>query len=236
MSRVAPGSVNLVFADPPYNQGVAYDQHNDQMTAEGYQSWCQAWISAAAATLASDGSMLLLNSWEWADQSGRLLKAAGLHVRQWVIWYETIGVNCTTKYNRTSRPLLWCVRDPKRFTFNRESVTRPSDRLTKYNDKRANPAGKVWDDVWKIPRLAGTHRERIKGFPTQLPLALLLPIVGAHSNPDDLVLDPFSGSGTTGAACVESGRRFLGSELSTDYAERSRQRLASAIGRRGCVA
>jgi hypothetical protein len=160
MSRLEPASVNLEFADPPYNQGIAYDGHNDRMTAEGYQAWCQEWITPADATLAPDGTMFLVNSWEWADQSGRLLKAAGLHVRQWVIWYETSAVNCTTKYNRTSRPLLWCVRDPKRFTFNRESVTRPSDRLTKYHDKRANPAGKVWDDVWKIPRLAGTHKER----------------------------------------------------------------------------
>jgi site-specific DNA-methyltransferase (adenine-specific) len=227
MAQLERGSVNLVFADPPYNQGINYgEHHNDRMSPPEYRAWCLNWMRAAARLLTPDGSMFLLNRWEWADQSARLLKVAGLHVRQWIVWYETFGANCTTKYNRTSRLLIWCTKDPKRYTFNRSAVNRPSDRQSKYTDERANEAGKLWDDVWKISRVCGTFRERIAGFPTQLPLALLSPIVGAHSNRGDLVLDPFSGSGTTGEACVNLGRRFLGIELSAKFAELARQRLA----------
>jgi site-specific DNA-methyltransferase (adenine-specific) len=98
--------------------------------------------------------------------------------------------------------------------------------LTKYRDQRANPLGKILDDVWlDIPRLAGTHRERIPGFPTQLPVKLLHRIVGCASEPGDLVIDPFCGSGTTGVACQELHRRFCGIEASEEYAERARTRL-----------
>src|SRR5262249_42085709 len=98
-------------------------------------------------------------------------------------------------------------------------------RQTTYLDKRANPAGKNWDDVWgvtrkdgsgAIPRVCGTHKERIPGFPTQLPLALLRPIIGCASNPGDLVIDPFCGSATTAVAAVELGRSFIGIESSRD--------------------
>jgi hypothetical protein len=136
------------------------------------------------------------------------------HVRDVVTWYETFGVNNSAgnKFNATSRRLLPAVKDPDRFVFHASAVTRPSDRQEKYDDRRASPGGKIWDDVWEIPRLVGTAKERLPGFPTQLPLALLRPIIACCSDPGALVIDPFSGSGTTGAACVELGRRYLGFE------------------------
>jgi site-specific DNA-methyltransferase (adenine-specific) len=232
MHRLQAGSVPLIFADPPYNQGIDYGEHyNDPMNPSEYRAWSLKWMCACVRLLAPDGTMFLLKRKEWAAHSELLLMKAGLRIRDRITWYETFGVNCTNRYNRTSRVLFWCTKNPKRFTFNRSAVTRPSDRQTKYNDKRANPDGKVWDDVWTISRVAGTFKERIKGFPTQLPLALLRPIVGAHSNPGDLVLDPFSGTATTGAACIELGRHYLGIEKSANYAELSRRRLASTTPR-----
>jgi site-specific DNA-methyltransferase (adenine-specific) len=178
--------------------------------------------------LTPDGSLWLLVNHEWAWKLVPCALKAGLHLRQWITWYETFGVNCTRKFNRCSRPLLWFTRHPRRFVFHAcPEVRRPSDRQTKYNDARANPAGKLLDDVWMIPRLAGTHRERIPGFPTQLPIKLLQPIIGCASDPGDLVLDPFSGSGTTGVVCTEFGRQFIGIEGSDYFAERARMRLKS---------
>ncbi len=99
----------------------------------------------------------------------------------------------------------------------------------KYRDRRANPAGKIWDDVWginpPIPRVRGTFTERLAGLPTQLPLDLLRPIVGCASDPGNLVVDFFNGSGTTGEACIRSGRRYLGVEKSGRFAELARERL-----------
>jgi site-specific DNA-methyltransferase (adenine-specific) len=161
-------------------------------------------------------------------------KQIGLHRQQWITWYESFGVNCSRKFNRCSRPLLWYTKSKKGFTANHDApeVRRPSDRLLKYKDKRANPLGKLWDDVWginpPIPRVCGTFKERIPEFPTQLPLALLRPIVAFSSNPGDVVLDPFSGSATTGVAAIEKGRRYIGIELGEKYARLSRERLANA--------
>jgi site-specific DNA-methyltransferase (adenine-specific) len=236
-----PGSTRLVFADPPYNIGIDYgDHHNDLMAPADYLAWCERWIKAVVRILTPDGSMWLLCNHEWSARLQLAMEEAGLHHHQTITWYERFG-QCQTrtprKFNRCSRPLLWMVRNPKRFVFNADAVMTQSDRQTKYHDKRANSAGKVmddvWDipglmdDVWDIPRLAGTHRERIPDFPTQLPEELLRRVVGSASSPGDLVIDPFSGSGTTGAVCLELGRRSIGIEESADFASRSRHRLAS---------
>jgi site-specific DNA-methyltransferase (adenine-specific) len=232
LGELEGGTVRLIFADPNYNQGVPYGDHcDDRRSPAEYLERSRAWIEAAARALTPDGSLWILISYEWAAELKIAAEGAGLHLRQWLTWYESFGVNCTGMFNRCSRPLLWLVKDPDRFVFNAEAteIRRPSDRQAKYDDARADPDGKLWDDVWgikpEIYRVAGTHRERIEEFPTQLPLALLRPIVACASDPGDLVVDPFSGSGTTGAACIELGRRYIGFELSPEFAELSRQRL-----------
>jgi DNA modification methylase len=223
----------LIFADPPYNIGVDYgDHYDDARSADDFERWCREWIIEAAGNLSDDGSFWLLVNHEWAwVLAGIATQDVGLHLNQWITWYESFGVNCSGKFNRCSRPLLWFTKDPKRFVFNEHAaeIRRESDRQAKYNDPRANPDGKLWDDVWgvnpPIPRLTGTSAERVPGFPTQLPLSLLRPIIAAASDPGDLVIDPFCGSGSTGAACLELGRKFLGFELSDDFAALAEKRL-----------
>jgi DNA modification methylase/ParB-like chromosome segregation protein Spo0J len=236
LKSIEPGSVRLVFADPPYNQGEDYGDgpKADRLAPDRYLKWCQEWIEAVVDILTPDGSFWVLISNEWADEFGCMLRAAGLHRRAWIVWYESFGVNCQNNFNRCSRHLFYMVNDPNRYVFNRDGVTRPSDRQEKYGDRRADPDGKVWDDVWginpPIPRVAGTFGERIDGFPTQLPLALLSPIVACVSEPGDLIIDPFSGSGTTGEACIRSGRRYLGIDKNKKYVDLSDDRLATVWG------
>jgi len=231
LAGVEAGSVRLAFADPPYNQGVDYGAgaEADRLADGNYLAWCQEWMQAVARTLSDDGSFWVLIADEYADQFGLLLKKAGLHRRQWLIWYEAFGTNCRRGFNRCSRHLFWMVKNTERFVFHESAVLRLSDRQVKYGDRRAQPGGKLWDSVWgvnpPIPRLVENALERLPGFPTQLPLALLTAIVGCASHPGDLVLDPFSGSGTTGAAAIRLGRRYLGFERCQVYAEQSCSRL-----------
>jgi site-specific DNA-methyltransferase (adenine-specific) len=228
LGTIEPGSVNCVFVDSPYNIDIPYGLHyNDTRKREDFLAWCESWIIASVKTLALDGSMWVLINDESAAEFKLTLERAGLALRNWVIWYETFGVNCTKKFNRTKRHLFYMVRDRKRFTFNDAAVRIPSARQAVYHDKRANNAGKIMDDVWKIPRVAGRFHERIKGVPTQVPLELLRYAIGCSTKPGDLVFDPFCGSGSTGAACVELGRRFLGIELSAEFIRIARNRLAS---------
>jgi site-specific DNA-methyltransferase (adenine-specific) len=227
MEAMEPGSARLVFADPPYNIAINYGSHyDDRMEPEAYLAWCERWIRATARLLAPDGSLWLLVDHKWGWRlAGIAVDGIGLHLRQWLTWHESFGVNCTRKFGRCSRPLLWLVKDPQQFTFNADDIRVESDRL-RYGDKRANPAGKVPDDVWTFDRVAGTHHQRIAGFPTQLPVGLVSRVVACASKPGDLVVDPFSGSATTGRACITLGRRFVGIEQSTKYAARSQRLLA----------
>jgi site-specific DNA-methyltransferase (adenine-specific) len=235
VQAMEPGAARLVFADPPFNLGVDYGPHyNDSKDQDDYLGWSDHWIRATSRLLAEDGSLWLLISHEWAWRLTGIAVQAGLHHRQTITWFERFGVNCTGKFNRCTRPLLWLVKDPRRFVFHDcPEIRRPSDRQAKYNDKRPDPRGKLLDDLWEIPRVAGTHAERIKGFPTQLPIRLLRPIVACAPDPGDLVVDPFSGSGTTGVACLELGRRYLGIEQSEAFAIKSRVRLESHLAQAG---
>jgi site-specific DNA-methyltransferase (adenine-specific) len=224
------GTARLIFADPPYNIGVDYGKGKsaDSLSDHHFLTWCRSWISACVECLSDDGSLWVMINDEYADHFGLLLREVGLHRRAWIKWYESFGVNCSNNFNRTSRHIFYCVRDPKKFVFNPEAVNRPSDRQAKYGDSRAAAGGKMWDDVWGInpplPRVVGTSSERI-AVPTQLPIALLRAIVGCASDPGDLVVDPFNGSGTTGAAAIELGRKYVGIDASAEFIELAETRL-----------
>jgi DNA modification methylase/DNA-binding XRE family transcriptional regulator len=231
--RVATGSVRLAFMDPPYNIGIDYGEgvDADRQPPEQYLSFLAACFAQLRPALTADGSLWVLIGDEYVAEVACLLKEAGFVFRNWIKWYETFGVNCTNKFNRTSRHLLYTVKDPADFVFNKQAVSRPSDRQVKYDDPRANPDGKLLDDVWlDIPRLAGTHSERLPEFPTQLPLALLTRVILCASDPDDLVLDPFAGSGTTGVAALQHDRCFVGFEKNARFAELAALRLKATVG------
>lgn len=222
------GPARLIFTDPPYNIGIDYGdgEKADLLSPQAYMKWARQWLGLCWDCLTDDGSLWVMIGDEYAAEYCTEIRATGFTVRSWIKWYETFGVNCSNKFNRTSRHIFYAVKDENAFVFNPEPVTRPSDRQTKYGDSRAAAGGKLWDDVWQIPRLTGTCRERIPGFPTQLPLALVEAIVLCASMPGDLVVDPFNGSGTTGVASIRNGRKYVGIEKSENYADIATERLS----------
>lgn len=220
---------HLVVADPPYNIGIDYGSGAKADRRDDYIDWCREWIGLAANALRPTGSMWIICGQEYGAHIDIAMQDAGLTMRSRITWHESFGVQCQNKFARTSRPIFYAVKDPKRFTFNRGAVVVPSARQTKYNDRRAAPGGKVMGDVWSINRVCGTFRERVKGVPTQLPEELVRRIIGVSSNPGDDILDPFAGSGTTIAAAVAMGRRGVGIELNPEYAEIAKRRIAKGV-------
>lgn len=222
----------LIFADPPYNIGIDYGEGEaaDRLTTDEYLDWSETWIGACVDYLAGEedlpgGSLWILLPDEWVAEIGSILtKGLGMVVRSWIIWHETFGVQQSCCFSRCHRHLLYTVRPNEIPIWNPDAVKVPSDRQVKYGDKRADPEGKVMSDVWTISRVAGTHGERLP-FPTQLPLELLQRVVLCCTNPGDTVLDPFSGSATTGIAAVKSGRKYVGIEKNEQYAETSKLRF-----------
>jgi site-specific DNA-methyltransferase (adenine-specific) len=218
----------IVIVDPPYNLNIRYGTHyNDRKSKFEYLAWFQRLMIPAKRLLAVDGSLWVLSDPRWGGHFQVILEGLGLHYRETIIWHETFGTYCESKFGRDHRPLYRFTRDPKRQCFHPTRV--PSARQTIYHDRRANPAGRVPSNVWEFSRVCGTFKERLDGFPTQLPVALVRRVVETASDPGDLVMDLCGGSGTTGVACIELGRRYVGIELSPEFAERSRHRLAGVM-------
>ena len=276
MASWTPACLDLVFADPPYNIGYAYDRYEDRRSDEDYLDWTCRWIDGCVRLLKPTGSLYILIGDEYAAEVRvhlkRLERERKLVFRNWIVWHYTFGQNCRTKLNRSHAHLFYAVGpalfDAKAgrggdtdgaggasspFTFHRERVAVPSARQTTYGDVRANPAGKLPDDTWYLrpqealadrdaapqgphlfdadgdtwylARLCGTFKERQGWHPCQLPEALLERIIKLSSSEGDTVFDPFSGSGTTLAVAARLGRRWLGCEMSHDYAKKAMGRV-----------
>lgn len=238
-------SVQLAFADPPFNIGYDYDVYKDSQDANVYLDWCGEWISAVHRVLTSNGTFWLAIGDEYAAELKVLSQQIGFRCRSWVVWYYTFGVNCKKKFSRSHAHLFHFVRNPDDFTFNDGAIRVPSARQLVYADARANPNGRLPDDTWILrpqdcpegftpdentwyfPRVAGTFKER-KGFHgCQMPEQLLGRIIRVSSNEGDTVLDPFSGSATTLAVAKKLQRRFIGFDISDDYITFGKERLGA---------
>ncbi|MCE5269340.1 MAG: site-specific DNA-methyltransferase [Planctomycetaceae bacterium] len=245
-NEIEPGSVDLVFADPPFNIGYEYDVYHDERSDHEYLDWTKQWMAGVASALKPDGTFWLAIGDEYAAEL-KLVAQRECHFtcRSWVIWYYTFGVNCTRGFSRSHTHLFQFVKDPKQFTFNGDdpAIRVPSARQLVYADKRANPKGRLPDntwilrpldapdsfsadeDVWYYSRVAGTFKEREGFHGCQMPEQLLGRIIRCSSNPGEIVLDPFGGSGTTLAVAKKLGRQWIGFELSKDYVEKINDRL-----------
>jgi site-specific DNA-methyltransferase (adenine-specific) len=247
LSRLEAGSVDLVFADPPFNIGYEYDVYDDRCKTEHYLEWTRVWGQAVKRVLKPTGTFWLAIGDEYAAELKLIFQTElGFTCRSWVIWYYTFGVNCTKKFSRSHAHLFHFVRDAKHFTFNDLAIRVPSARQLVYADARADSRGRLPDDTWilrpqDLPhgfqpdgdtwyfrRVCGTFKERAGWHGCQMPEQLLGRIIRACSNPGDLVLDPFAGSGTTLVVAKKLGRRWIGFELSPSYVAQIEARLKAA--------
>ena len=232
-NRQARSTADLIFADPPFNIGYKYDLYEDSKQYQDYCDWTAQWMEACRDVLKPTGSFWLAIGDEYAAEARVIGRRLGLNLRNWVIWHYTFGQNTKKKFARSHAHLFYWAKDKRDFTFNGDAVRIPSARQTTYADKRANPKGKIPDDVWSFSRVCGTFNERVQWHPCQMPEKLLERIIRISSNPDDLVVDPFSGSGTTCCVAARLGRRYFGIDISEQYVEKSRQRIAETLtGRR----
>jgi site-specific DNA-methyltransferase (adenine-specific) len=247
LRQLAPATIDLAFADPPFNIGYEYDVYNDKQNYHSYLEWMRRWMAAVSRVLKPASTFWIAIGDEYAAEIKLLAQnELKLACRSWVIWYYTFGVNCTKKFNRSHAHLFHFVKDPERYTFNEDEICVPSARQLVYADGRAHPAGRLPDDTWILrpqdspngfapdqatwyfPRVAGTFKERMGFHGCQMPEQLLGRIIRTCSNPGEIVLDPFTGSGTTLAVAKKLGRRWIGFELSQEYTQRAMARMERA--------
>jgi DNA modification methylase len=227
LGKIDEPFADLIFADPPFNIGYKYDKYYDKVKSKNYIAWTKEWMTVCKKILKPTGSFYIAIGDDYAANVKVIADELGLFMRNWIIWHYTFGQQTKNKFARAHTHIFYFVNDKKNFTFNDYAVRVPSDRQLTYNDKRANPAGKMPDDVWgQFPRVCGTFKERAGWHPCQMPENLLKRIIAVSSNRGDCVLDPFSGSGTTLAAAKQLGRNYVGVEISKKYVENAEKRLA----------
>lgn len=220
------GSVAMAFADPPYflsNGGITCQAGRmvkvDKGTWDRLESveemhrFNRGWLAALRTTLTPDGSLWVSGTRHVIFSVGFAMQQLGYRLLNEITWEKPNpppNLSCRT-FTHSTETLLWAARDAKsRYTFH-------------YKAMRELNGGKQMKSVWKM--LAPTPAEKRLGHhPTQKPYALLERVVLASSSPDNLVLDPFVGSGTTGLAAALNGRRFVGIDLDPEYLDLARRR------------
>ena len=225
-------SVELIFADPPFNQRVKYDNWNDNMTQDEYLQFNRNWIDACIRVLAPNGSIWTNVPDNIAAEIVVHLKNRGLHLVNWCIWHFRFGQCCNVKFIVSKSHVLYFTREPENRIWNPDQILEASDRASTYNDSRTTktrtPGRRVPLDVWYGPnwgRIQGNNKERRANHRNQIPEVYMERIIRACSNERDVVLDPFLGSGTTCTVARALKRCSIGIECSRAYARSAFERI-----------
>ena len=238
LKKLPSGSVDLVFADPPYNLQLggdllrpdnskvdAVDDHWDQFESfKAYDEFTRAWMSECQRVLKDDGALWVIGSYHNIFRVGTVLQDLGFWVLNDVIWRKSNPMPNFkgTRFANAHETLIWAAksRGARRYTFNYDAMKTANDDVQMRSD-------------WTMPLCTG--EERIKGadgskaHPTQKPEALLHRVILSSSRPGDVILDPFFGVGTTGAAAKRLGRRFIGIERESEYVAHAKERIRKVI-------
>ena len=236
MARLPDGCVDMVFADPPYNlqlggdlfrpEGSRVDAVDDDWdkfaTFADYDGFTRAWLKEARRILKPNGTLWVIGSYHNIFRVGAALQDAGYWILNDIIWRKSNPMPNFrgTRFTNAHETLIWASRsEESRYTFNYRAMKALNDDLQMRSD-------------WTIPICAGGERVKsdgAKAHPTQKPEALLYRVLLACTNPGDVVLDPFFGTGTTGAVARRLGRRWIGIEREKRYIKVARERIDSTL-------
>jgi DNA modification methylase len=235
LQQLPEKSVDLIFADPPYNLQLqnpllrpdfspvdavddAWDRFDD---FSSYDHFTTEWLQACRRVLKDDGTIWVIGSYHNIYRVGTILQNLGFWILNSILWLKTNPMPNFrgSRFTNAHETLLWCKKSQhqKRYTFNYQAMKMMNDEKQMRSD-------------WEIPLCTGKERLTLNGeklHATQKPEALLYRVILASTNPGEVILDPFFGTGTTGAVAKKLGRHYIGIERETMYIEGARQRLAA---------
>ncbi len=235
LERLPPASVDLVFADPPYNLQLggdlrrpddslvdAVDDDWDKFSSfADYDAFTRAWLTACRRVLKPDGALWVIGSYHNIFRVGSILQDLGFWMLNDIVWRKANPMPNFRgrRFTNAHETLIWAARGASsKYTFHYEALKGGNDDLQMRSD-------------WYLPLCTGEERLKdeagAKVHPTQKPEALLARVMLSASNPGDVILDPFFGTGTTGAVARALGRRFIGLERDPVYAAAARKRIAA---------
>ncbi|WP_420537439.1 site-specific DNA-methyltransferase [Fulvimarina manganoxydans] len=234
LAKLPPASVDVIFADPPYNLQLggdllrpdhsrvdAVDDAWDQFESfEAYDAFTKAWLLAARRVLKPNGTLWVIGSYHNIFRVGASLQDLGYWILNDVVWRKSNPMPNFRgrRFQNAHETLIWASRDKdaKSYTFNYEAMKAANDDVQMRSD-------------WLFPICSGSERlkdeDGCKAHPTQKPEALLARIILSSSKPGDVILDPFFGTGTTGAVAKRLGRHFVGIEREDEYVRIAKERI-----------
>lgn len=231
-NQIPNDSVDLVFADPPYNLGKIFGNAKDHWTSnKEYLEWCYLWIELCLNKLKNTGSLYLMSSTQNMPYFDIFLREKA-HILSRIIWhYDSSGVQAKKHFGSMYEPILFCAKNKTKYTFNAgeiyvEAKTGAKRKLIDYRKPTPAPynSQKVPGNVWEIPRVRYRMAE-YENHPTQKPIALIERIIKASSNVGDIILDPFSGTFTTSFVAKKLERKSIGIEIQEEYIKIGLRRL-----------
>ncbi|UIJ47313.1 site-specific DNA-methyltransferase [Sphingomonas cannabina] len=236
MRALPAKSVDLIFADPPYNLQLGGDlsrpdgSHVDAVTDDwdkfdslaAYDAFTRAWLAEARRVLKDDGAIWVIGSYHNIFKVGAAIQDLGFWILNDIVWRKANPMPNFkgTRFTNAHETLIWASKGEKaKYTFNYRSMKTLNDELQMRSD-------------WEFPICGGQERLKkngVKVHPTQKPEALIYRILLACSKPGDVILDPFFGTGTTGAVAKRLGRRWIGIEREGVYIDAAEERIAAAL-------
>lgn len=228
--HIPDNSVDMTFADPPFNLKKGYKSYKYSLALQEYLAWCEVWIAEMVRVTKPTGSIFLHNIPKWLLYYANFLNKIA-DFKHWISWdAPTMPMGKTLQPNHYG--ILFYAKDAKQLKFYEVRYPHKRDRkttyLTKdYGGKKAglHPFGSLVSDVWTdIHRVK--HNKYRDEHPCQLPIHLLERIILMSTDENDVILDPFNGTGTTALAAKRLGRNYIGFELDQSYVEITRNKLA----------
>jgi len=238
--QIEDNSIDLIFADPPYNIGKNFNGLIDKWKSEEeYLKWSYQWLDLCIRKLKPNGSFYVMTSTQNMPYFDIYLRKRMTVLSRIVWYYDSSGVQAKRYFGSLYEPILFCVKDKNNYVFNSDAilVEARTGSVRKLIDYR-KPIPKVYNskkvpgNVWEIPRVR-YRMEEYENHPSQKPVALLERIIKASSNEGDIVLDPFSGTFTTSYAAKKHKRRSIGIEIQEEYIKIGLRRIQIASEYKG---
>lgn len=238
LDKIPKESIDTTITSPPYNIGKEYEKVKP---VEEYVNWCESWIKQIYDVTKPTGNFLLNVGYLEIPNVGRnvpitylLWDKTPFYLIQELIWNYGAGVTCKKILSPRNEKILWYVKNKEDYTFNLDPIRDPNVKYPnskRHGKSRVNPLGKNPSDVWQIAKVTSGKNRSSKertGHPAQFPNELIEKFVKGFSNPGDIILDPFIGSGTTAEMALMNNRKCVGIEIREDYCEIAVDRIKNS--------
>ncbi|MDW2860961.1 site-specific DNA-methyltransferase [Mesomycoplasma ovipneumoniae] len=221
LKKIESKSINLIVTDPPYNLNKDYGNNKDNLEFEEYLEFSRQWLTEAKRILKDDGTIYIFMGMRYISYIYTILeKELNMHFNSWITWFYTQGIGKTKGFSPRHDDILMFTKHKSKFTFNLDDIRVPQKFYRSINNMRGSNPG----NVWQFSHMHYCNKNR-KKHPTQKPEGLYERMILASSNENDIVLDPFVGSGTMLRVCQQTNRRAIGIEINEEYVQMCKERL-----------